>query len=301
MAALERLQAGRTTFIIAHRLSTVRARRPDRGAQRRPDRRAGDARRAGGTRTGAFAAMYGAAVPPAGGSACPSRKRLVVLHLAGRYPLGGIGVAGDPLRARARQRSATTSTTSRTRGRRPTTRGSRAWWRTRATAWRFLADVMRALRPRRPLGLRGRARPASATGSAGQRLRDLYREADGIVNVCGATELTRRAPPVRGARLRRDRSGLRADPGRQGRSPGDRGSLEEHDVHFTYGENLGQPDCPVPLEKFAWHTTRPPVIPDLWDATVEPRRRAVHDRRHLEERGQGHPVPAARPTTGPST
>ncbi|MGH7415398.1 MAG: hypothetical protein ACREKJ_14475, partial [Candidatus Rokuibacteriota bacterium] len=40
--------------------------------------------------------------------------------------------------------------------------------------------------------------------------------------------------------------------------------------HFTYGENLGQPDSPIPLEKFAWRTTRPPVILDLWQARVDP-------------------------------
>ena len=33
---------------------------------------------------------------------------------------------------------------------------------------------------------------------------------------------------------------------------------------------MGQPDCPIPLAKFAWRTTRPPVIPDLWDARVNP-------------------------------
>jgi hypothetical protein len=47
-------------------------------------------------------------------------------------------------------------------------------------------------------------------------------------------------------------------------------ALEEHTQHFPYGETLGQPDCPISLEKFAWRTTRPPVIPGLWDARVNP-------------------------------
>jgi hypothetical protein len=47
-------------------------------------------------------------------------------------------------------------------------------------------------------------------------------------------------------------------------------ALEEHTHHFTYGENLGQPDCPIPLEKFAWRTTRPPVIPELWEMAPDP-------------------------------
>ena len=53
-------------------------------------------------------------------------------------------------------------------------------------------------------------------------------------------------------------------------APGDRLAIEDlqdHTHHFTYGENLGQPDCPIPVEKFNWRPTRPPVIPELWDAT----------------------------------
>ncbi|HEX7787093.1 MAG TPA: hypothetical protein VF653_12820, partial [Methylomirabilota bacterium] len=46
--------------------------------------------------------------------------------------------------------------------------------------------------------------------------------------------------------------------------------LQDHTHHFTYGENLGQPDCPIPVEKFNWRPTRPPVIPQLWDATCNP-------------------------------
>ena len=32
---------------------------------------------------------------------------------------------------------------------------------------------------------------------------------------------------------------------------------------FTYGENLGSPDCPVPLGPFDWKKTRPPVVMDV--------------------------------------
>src|SRR5206468_566887 len=47
-------------------------------------------------------------------------------------------------------------------------------------------------------------------------------------------------------------------------------SLARLDVLFTYGENLGAPDCPVPLERFAWRTTRPPVVLDCWAARTDP-------------------------------
>ena len=40
--------------------------------------------------------------------------------------------------------------------------------------------------------------------------------------------------------------------------------LAKHDAHVTYGENLGAPDCPIPLPQFVWQKTRPPVVVDLW-------------------------------------
>jgi hypothetical protein len=40
--------------------------------------------------------------------------------------------------------------------------------------------------------------------------------------------------------------------------------LEAHSHHFTYGENFGAPDCTVPLERFRYQPTRPPVIVEWW-------------------------------------
>jgi hypothetical protein len=102
-----------------------------------------------------------------------------------------------------------------------------------------------------------------------ERLRALYREADALLNVCGATELNEyhlRCPI---------RVYVETDPVfEQIRiAEGHRETIEalgNHTHHFTYGENLGQPDCPIPLEKFAWRTTRPPVIPDLWPFAPDP-------------------------------
>jgi hypothetical protein len=36
--------------------------------------------------------------------------------------------------------------------------------------------------------------------------------------------------------------------------------LREHDVFFTFGENIGAPDCRVPKELFDWTPTRQPVV-----------------------------------------
>src|SRR5262249_48251801 len=41
--------------------------------------------------------------------------------------------------------------------------------------------------------------------------------------------------------------------------------LEAHDTLFSFGENLGAGDCPVPIEKFHWLPTRQPVAADLWN------------------------------------
>jgi hypothetical protein len=106
-------------------------------------------------------------------------------------------------------------------------------------------------------------------GLSREGLRRVYREADGLLNVCGATQLSEEhlRCPVRVY--------VETDPVfEQIRvAEGDRvaiAALEEHTHHFTYGENLGQPDCPIPLEKVAWHTTRPPVMPELWEARPDP-------------------------------
>ncbi|HEX9819804.1 MAG TPA: glycosyltransferase [Methylomirabilota bacterium] len=40
--------------------------------------------------------------------------------------------------------------------------------------------------------------------------------------------------------------------------------LAAHTHHFTFGENLGAPDCEVPGGVFAYHPTRQPVVLDWW-------------------------------------
>ena len=45
--------------------------------------------------------------------------------------------------------------------------------------------------------------------------------------------------------------------------------LSAHTHHFTYGENLGQPDCGVPVGRFAYRPTRPPVVLDWWEPAAD--------------------------------
>jgi hypothetical protein len=47
--------------------------------------------------------------------------------------------------------------------------------------------------------------------------------------------------------------------------------LGAHTHHFSYGENFGAPDCGVPIERFRYRPTRPPVILDWWQTPEAPR------------------------------
>ncbi len=50
--------------------------------------------------------------------------------------------------------------------------------------------------------------------------------------------------------------------------------LEPHCAFFTFGENIGSPDCPLPSpDRFPFHPTRQPVVLDLWsDVAAAPGR-----------------------------
>ncbi|HWK44410.1 MAG TPA: hypothetical protein VNT30_06805 [Stellaceae bacterium] len=102
-------------------------------------------------------------------------------------------------------------------------------------------------------------------GITKERLMALYGETDGLINLCGATRLREEHMkcPVR--------IFVDTDPVfEQAKvADGNQDSLDylgRHTHHFTYAENLGSPDCLVPVTHFDWKTTRPPVLVDLWDA-----------------------------------
>jgi hypothetical protein len=91
----------------------------------------------------------------------------------------------------------------------------------------------------------------------------LYREADAFLNVTGAQEIREEhmACPRR--------IYVESDPfaaqvhAAQGHGP-TIAALGAHDTLFSFGENLGGPDCGVPVEGFRWYPTRQPVVLDLW-------------------------------------
>src|SRR5262245_16529617 len=141
-----------------------------------------------------------------------------------------------------------------------------------AYAVRYVADVMRRV------GFEDRwvyldMLRNETHGRSRQALDELYRDATVIVNLCGAT--APRPEHRQGARL----IYVETDPVYEQFqiARGDTASLgflRSHDVLFTYGENLGAPDCPIPVREFTWHTTRPPVIPELWEVPIDPSARS---------------------------
>lgn len=97
-------------------------------------------------------------------------------------------------------------------------------------------------------------------------LQNLLKEADAFLNVTGAQEMREEYLACK------RRIYVESDPVRSQIlvSQGDEAmirELEAHDTHFSFGENLGQPDCFVPVERFHWIPTRQPVVQDLWRHT----------------------------------
>jgi hypothetical protein len=100
-------------------------------------------------------------------------------------------------------------------------------------------------------------------GMTEQEILRLYGEADAFLNVTGAQEI--REEHLTCPR----RIYLETDPvaSQIQIAQGDQkviDMLAAHDTHFSYGENLGAPDCGVPVERFRWQPTRQPVLLDLW-------------------------------------
>ena len=111
---------------------------------------------------------------------------------------------------------------------------------------------------------RGRYPDGKCYGLNEAQIESLYREADAFLNVTGAQEI-REEHLVCKRRIY-----VESDPfaSQVKVARGDGGmiaALSAHDTHFSFGENLGAPDCLVPTEKFRWLPTRQPVVLDLWE------------------------------------
>jgi hypothetical protein len=105
-------------------------------------------------------------------------------------------------------------------------------------------------------------------GMSEHEIRELYRDADALLNVTGAQEIREEHLTI--AR----RVYVESDPfGSQVKlHAGDahvRALLDAHHAWFTFGENLGNADCDVPLDR-SWLPTRQPVALELWSDPSEP-------------------------------
>lgn len=106
-------------------------------------------------------------------------------------------------------------------------------------------------------------------GMSEQQILSLYREADAFLNVTGAQEIRDEHMTCR------RRIYVESDPiSTQIKvANGDAGTiaiLDAHDTHFSFGENLGSPVCPAPIERFRWLPTRQPVVLDQWANAQRP-------------------------------
>ncbi|TMA61385.1 MAG: glycosyltransferase family 1 protein [Deltaproteobacteria bacterium] len=101
-------------------------------------------------------------------------------------------------------------------------------------------------------------------GLSQNRVQDLFARALCAINLCGASNPATLTFRPTGKLLY-----LETDPvlNQVRLDQGDTVTLQflaGHDAHVTYGENLGEADCPIPLSHFAWQKTRPPVAVELW-------------------------------------
>jgi hypothetical protein len=117
---------------------------------------------------------------------------------------------------------------------------------------------------------RGNYPDGKCYGMTEQQILQLYREADAFLNVTGAQEIReehlacRRRIYVESDPFASQIKVAKGDPAMIA-------ALAAHDTLFTFGENLGAPDCQLPVEKFRWLPTRQPVVLEWWDNPPPPR------------------------------
>ena len=102
-----------------------------------------------------------------------------------------------------------------------------------------------------------------------KKIRQLYREADAILNVCGTQEFNNDL-------LVSDRIlYVESDPGVEQikidkRVKSTMEYLRRHRALFTFGENVGTKSFPVPTHGFKWLATRQPVVTGFWKTKRSP-------------------------------
>jgi len=111
---------------------------------------------------------------------------------------------------------------------------------------------------------RGKYPGGKCYGLTDAQLDQLYREADAFLNVTGAQEIREEHQRIK-RRIYIESDPFASQVKVAKADPGMIATLAAHDTLFTFGENLGAPDCSVPVKQFDWLPTRQPVVLDLWD------------------------------------
>jgi hypothetical protein len=133
-------------------------------------------------------------------------------------------------------------------------------------------------------------------GLSPAQLKALFERAEVLVNLTGATVLREehRRVPVR-VYLETDPVLPQIEVAKGRRFTHE--LLAAHTHHFTYGENLGAPDCGVPVGPFTYRPTRQPVVLDWW----QPRAEEWESGRVREWVSRsGAPIPPLSHSSGPS-
>ena len=105
-------------------------------------------------------------------------------------------------------------------------------------------------------------------GLTREKLLDLYRTADAILNICGTQELNddvRQCERILYVESDPGVEQILVDKG----EPGPIEYLSCHQALFTFGENIGT-ESPIPTHQFQWLPTRQPVVTDFWKTDAPP-------------------------------
>jgi hypothetical protein len=107
-------------------------------------------------------------------------------------------------------------------------------------------------------------------GPLADRAVELLRSADAVLNITGSTTPEEVGVPCRLVYVGTDPVLQELKIANGDRALRDR--VTAHVAHFTYGENIGSADCPVPPLPFPTRPTRQPVLLDRWESGPPPRR-----------------------------
>lgn len=105
---------------------------------------------------------------------------------------------------------------------------------------------------------------SASFGASFDELDSRVRGADLLVNISGHLRMPRLFAAAR------RKAYIDIDPGftQYWQAGGVAGAnLEGHDLYYTIGESIGNPDCSIPTGGFEWRTIRQPVVLDDWPVT----------------------------------